>query len=137
MPNFAPYFTCMCLHSNKIYGLVIVFSLAMGSIFPGCSKSDQPEGILPKEQLIKIMIDCYTAEARLNNFSIPRDSATKLFVPYEASLLKKYGVSDAELMKTYQYYFDHPTELEKIYEVVIDSLNLQERKVSASASQVN
>jgi hypothetical protein len=109
----------------------------MASIFTGCGKPDHPEGILPKDQLIKIMIDCYMAEARLNNYSIPRDSATKLFVPYEASLLKKYGVSDAELMKTYQYYFDHPTELEKIYEAVIDSLNLQERKVSASASQVN
>jgi len=77
------------------------------------------------------------AEAKLNNYSIPYDSANKLFIPFEESVLKKYGVSDSTLYKTYQYYFDHPKEMEKIYEIVIDSLSLRERKGSITPTPAN
>ena len=126
----------MWLPSNKIFGQIINLSLAAVLIFTSCDKEDQPQNILQQDQLIKIMIECYLGEARVNGYSIPRDSASKLFIPYEASVLKKYGVSDSELKRTYQYYFDHPTQLEKIYEVVLDSLSLRERKLSTAPSLV-
>ena len=93
--------------------------------------------ILAQDQLTKIMIEFYMAEAKLNNYSIPYDSANKLFIPFEESVLKKYGVSDSTLYKTYQYYFDHPKEMEKIYEIVIDSLSLRERKGSITPTPAN
>jgi hypothetical protein len=137
MTNFAPYFNHMWLPSSKISALITVWSLTAGLISFSCGKEQTPKDILPKDQLTKIMMEFYLGEAKLSNYSLPYDSARKLFIPYEESVLKKYGVPDSTLHKTYQYYFDHPRELEKIYEIVIDSLNLRERKVSGTPSTVN
>ena len=137
MTNFAPYFNDMWLPSNKIPALMIVWSLAAGLLFFSCGKELPPKDILSQDQLTKIMIDFYLGEAKLSNYSLPYDSASRLFIPYEESVLKKYGATDSTLLKTYQYYFDHPKELEKIYEIVIDSLNLRERKAGGLPSLEN
>jgi hypothetical protein len=102
-----------------------------GLICISCGKEEAQKDILTQDQLTNLMIEFYLGEARLTNFAIPYDSASKLFIPFEESVLKKYGVSDSTLHKTYQYYFDHPTELEKVYEIVIDSLSLRERKATS------
>ncbi len=132
MTNFAPYFINMYVSYSKIPVVILILAVALGFVTTGCDNEEVPEGILPKEQLTNIMIDFYLSESRLNGYSISKDSARKLFIPYEDSVLMKYGVSDSALQKTYQYYFDHPIELEKIYEVVIDSLSLRERKAVTS-----
>jgi Domain of unknown function (DUF4296) len=137
MTNFAPYFIHMWLPSNKIPALITIWSLTAGLICFSCSRENAPKDILPQDQLTQIMIEFYLGEAKLSNYSLAYDSARKLFIPYEESVLKKYGVSDSTLYKTYQYYFDHPAELEKLYEIVIDSLSLRERKASGAPSTVN
>lgn len=131
MTNFAPYFNDMWLPPNKISVLTLILSLTVALLSMSCSKKETQEGILPQDTLVNIMIEFYLAESRLGKLSITQDSARKLFVPFEESVLKKYQVSDSALSKTYQYYFDHPTEMEKIYEVVLDSLSLRERKASS------
>jgi hypothetical protein len=136
MTNFAPYFDDMWLLFNKIPALIILWSLVAGLVCFSCGKEERPKDILAEEQLTEIMIEFYLGEARLNRFVIPYDSANKLFIPFEKSVLKKHGVSDSSLQKTYQYYFDHPKQLQKVYEIVIDSLSLRERKASAASSTV-
>ena len=113
----------------------MILSFTVGILCLSCQKEKTPADILPPEQLTNIMIDFYLGEARLMQYSLKLDSAKKLFIPFEDSVLKKYGVTDTLLQKTYQYYFDHPTELEKIYEAVVDSLSLQERKADVPAVQ--
>jgi hypothetical protein len=105
--------------------------MAPGLLSTSCSKKQTQEAILPQDKLVNIMIEFYLAESRLGKLSISQDSARKLFIPFEESVLKRYGVSDSVLSRTYQYYFDHPNEMEKIYEVVLDSLSLRERKASS------
>jgi hypothetical protein len=130
MTNFAPYFINMRPFNYKISALIIIASTIV-MLCISCGKEKPPADILPREQLTNIMIEFYLAEARLSKFSLSVDSASRLFIPFEDSVLQKYGVSDSVLRKTYQYYFDHPVELEKIYEVVIDSLSLRERKAGS------
>lgn len=131
MTNFAPYFKDMRLPSHKISVMLIFLSMAPGLLSTSCSKKQTQEAILPQDKLVNIMIEFYLAESRLGKLSISQDSARKLFIPFEESVLKRYGVSDSVLSRTYQYYFDHPNEMEKIYEVVLDSLSLRERKASS------
>jgi len=118
----------MWLPSNKIPALMIVWSLAAGLLFFGCSEQKVPKDILTQNQLTEIMIEFYMGEAKLSNYALSYDSASKLFIPYEESVLKRHNVPDSILLKTYQYYFDHPKELEKVYEILIDSLNLREKR---------
>ena len=131
MTNFAPYFNDMWFHPGKISVMIVILSLTVGLIATNCGKKQAQNDVLPQDKLVSIMIEFYLAESRLGKLSITQDSARKLFVPFEEAVLKKYQVSDSVLSKTYQYYFDHPTEMEKIYEVVLDSLSLRERKATS------
>lgn len=137
MTNFALYFSNMWLSSDKISGMLIALSLTAGILSTSCSSKETKVEILPQDQLVAIMIEFYLAESRLGNLSIKQDSARMLFIPFEESVLKKHGVTDSVLNRTYQYYFDHPSEMEKIYEVVLDSLSLRERKTTSAVNPVN
>jgi len=65
----------------------------------------------------------------MNSSAIPRDSAALLFLPFEERLFQNLELSDSVVRKTYQYYVDNPEELEKIYDSVIDTLSLREKKM--------
>lgn len=78
---------------------------------------------------MNLMVDVYLAEARISSVQISRDSAIKLFYPYEDSLVTRKGLSDSLLMVNYQYYLQRPKELESILDAVIDTLNLREQRI--------
>lgn len=114
--------------------IMLLFSVM---ILTGCKKDERPANVLSKEQLASIMMEMYMAESRLNGLSMPKDSAAKLFMPFEDSVLMRAGVSDSIMRKTYQYYFDHPDELDKVYDIMIDSLNLREQKEATRTKAIN
>jgi len=105
-----------------------LFVVVLGLIFNACQKDKRPEGVLSPEELSKLMVDMYLAEARISGKNMVKDSAMKYFVPFEEKLKAKHGVSDSTMRITYQYYISHSEELEKIYDSVIDTLSLREQK---------
>ncbi len=94
-----------------------------------CEKKKEPQGILSRAQMVDWMIDIYLAEARIIALPVNRDSAYKIFVPFQDSLMRKKGIQDSVLHKSYQYYLEHPTEFERLYDTVIDSLSLREQRM--------
>lgn len=94
-----------------------------------CKKETRPAGILSPEEFSKVLVEVYMAEARMNSTALQRDSAMKLFAAYEKKMFQQFGLSDSVLLKTQQYYVDHPEQLEKIYDSVIDTLSLREKKL--------
>ncbi|UII27257.1 DUF4296 domain-containing protein [Fulvivirga maritima] len=95
-----------------------------------CSSSDDvPEGILEKDEMISIMLDMYLAEGKVNNLRITRDSSLAIFNAYEKALYEKHNVSDSVYRESLTYYYDHPMQLEKVYESVLDSLNLKQERL--------
>ncbi len=110
----------------RLLALVVILLL---STVVSCKKEKQPQGILSRPEMVDWMIDIYLAEARLQLMSLGHDSAYKLFVPFQDSLLRKKSLQDSVLKKSYQYYLDHPSELEVVYDAVIDSLSLREQRL--------
>ncbi len=99
-------------------------------LFISCQQEEKKDkSILTQTQLSAFLIEMYLAEARIDNIPIAKDSAIKLFLPYEEKLMKKFNLADSTLKKTYQYYIDHPKEMEAVYDAVIDTLNLREQRV--------
>lgn len=92
-------------------------------------KESPPPGILSKAEMADLMMQMYMGEARALTWAIPRDSAYKLFVPFQDSILRKKGLADSVVLKSYQYYVDRPTELESIFDAMIDSLSLKEQRL--------
>jgi hypothetical protein len=95
----------------------------------GCGSQEKPKGLLSQDEMVSLMVDVYLAEARISTTGIPRDSATKLFEPYESALIAKRGITDSILQANYAYYLQKPDELEKILDAVIDTLNLREQRL--------
>jgi hypothetical protein len=113
-------------------GIVMVLIFAI-STFVGCSKKDKkPADVLDKQQLSSVMIDIYLAEAKLSSFPIARDSSLKLFLPREAAILSKRNIPDSVLKKTYAYYLGHPDDFNEVYDIIIDSLTVMEKRKAAS-----
>jgi hypothetical protein len=117
---------------NRSTLLVLVLSMA---ILYSCKKEGRPADVLTEEQLSDMLVEFYLAEGRLNTMPINRDSAMKLFLPFEQSVMKKRNISDAVLSKTYRYYLDHPLEYEKVFDAVIDTLSFRETKANRAPAK--
>lgn len=128
MTNFAAYMINSRQVSFTFKSRVGLWVVVIGLIFNACQKDKRPEGVLSPEELSKLMVEMYLAEARISGKNMVKDSAMKYFVPFEEKLKAKHGVSDSIMRMTYQYYISHSEELEKIYDSVIDTLSLREQK---------
>ena len=93
-----------------------------------CQTNEKPKEVLTQAQLSAFLVDVYLAEARVDAIPAVKDSTIKYFLPMEEKLLKNRGIADSVLKVTYAYYTAHPKELEQVYDVVIDSLTLRERR---------
>ena len=128
MTNFAAYMINSRQVLFTLRSRVGLWFVVAGLIFSACQKEKRPEGVLSPEELSKLMVELYLAEARIGGQNMARDTAMKYFIPFEEKLKGRYGVSDSIIRITYQYYISHPEELEKIYDSVIDTLSLREQK---------
>ncbi len=93
-------------------------------------ESRAPEGLIPKEEMVNLLMDVYNTEARIASFAQNYDSSQQIFNLVEADILAQYGATPESYKETMQYYFDHPDQLLEIYEAVVDSLSFQERKLT-------
>ncbi|HEY5690223.1 MAG TPA: DUF4296 domain-containing protein [Cyclobacteriaceae bacterium] len=127
---FLMYTTVILTKGDKVSlePLKLIFVLIVLLVF-GCGSQEKPKGLLSQNEMVSLMVDVYLAEARIAAKGIPRDSASKLFEPYESALIAKRGFSDSVLHANYAYYLQKPDELEKILDAVIDTLNLREQRL--------
>ena len=105
------------------------------ALFVGCSSDDVPEGILTEQQMVPILIDVYLAEGKVNELRLKRDSAITIFEVYEHKILETYSVNDSTYTNSLRYYFEHPLKMESIYETVLDSLTLMEKRLEETKEE--
>lgn len=60
-----------------------------------------------------------------------RDTTLAIFEEYEELIFEKHNISKETYFNSLTYYYDHPKDLEGIYETIIDSLTLRESKIKA------
>lgn len=98
------------------------------SLLLSCGKEERPHDILTPEQMAASITELYLTEAKISSIPASRDSSLKVFDYFEAKTFDKLGITDSVFKKSFNYYLDRPKELEQIYTVVIDSLNLWEQR---------
>lgn len=97
-------------------------------ILSACATSDQPENLIGKQKMVKVLTEIHLLEAKINKITIyPKDSAQQVYDHYEELLFSDLGISKSQYEVNFNYYLDHPDEFEKIYDVVIDSLLQREK----------
>ncbi len=121
------------LTKGSSWKTILVLVISVLSLY-SCKKEGRPDDVLSQQELADLMVEFYIAEGRIYALGLQRDSAMKLFLPFEQSVMKKKKVSDETLSRTYKYYLDHPLEFEKVYDVIIDTLSLRETRATSAPS---
>lgn len=95
----------------------------------GCTSDQKPRDLLPKSEMVSAMAELYLAEQKLSTVGVPRDSIVLIMNEMSKSILDKMGTADSVFKRSFDYYMQHPAEMEEIYTVLIDSLNLREQRM--------
>lgn len=82
--------------------------------------------------MVRILADIHTAEAVIEQ-SIPYpDTALMVFNKQQAEILEKHGVEQEQFRETYRYYLNNIREMDKLYEIVVDTLSVRESREHAA-----
>jgi hypothetical protein len=87
-----------------------------------------PEGILSKREMVQVMEELYIAEEKINRLGLSRDSAKHVFTAMEGKVFETAAVDDTVFRKSFDYYMEHPKEMELIYTALVDTLQLREQR---------
>lgn len=104
--------------------------LIMSLFILACSNEKKPARLLSESEMTRVIIEIYLSEEKINRMNLRRDSAEKIFSRAQPIIFKKIGVSDTLFRESLEYYVANPVALEKIYSVVVDSLNLMEQRLT-------
>ncbi|HLT80056.1 MAG TPA: DUF4296 domain-containing protein [Cyclobacteriaceae bacterium] len=112
--------------------LVLILVVGMMTVM-ACDRERRREGVLPQAEMVKALKSLYIAEEHVSRFGLRPDSARRLFNRMEDRLFENMGITRDEFQRSFDYYVEHPDEWESVYSALVDSLNLQEQKLSVPA----
>ncbi|MDZ7607331.1 MAG: DUF4296 domain-containing protein [Cyclobacteriaceae bacterium] len=94
-----------------------------------CTSQDDrpPAGLYDTQQIAAFLKDLYILEMKVKELRLTDDSTKKVFAYYEQELFAKHNMSDSIYRESFKYYMDDIKGLSKIYEIIADSLSLEER----------
>lgn len=92
---------------------------------------DKPANMVPQQKMVRILADIHTAEAQIERSVSYPDTALVIYAEEQAKILKKHGVKQQAFKETYRYYLTHLEEMDKLYEIVVDTLSVRESQAEA------
>jgi len=106
----------------------LFLALCVALLF-SCTKQDDkpPVGLYDYQQMASFLKDLYLLETKVKELRLSDDSSKKVFAYYEQELYQKHNMSDSIYRVSFQYYIDDIAGLSKIYEIIADSLSLEQR----------
>jgi len=78
--------------------------------------------------MVQIIGDLYVAEEKVNNLALSRDSAKSVFHVMGQKVFENAALSDSTFKRSFDYYMEHPREMELIYTALVDTLQLREQR---------
>lgn len=94
----------------------------------GCSSTVDQKDVISSETMAELLIDIHILEARVDKLRLANDSAFKVFNTLQREVFEKHEVDKTEYEESYRYYLSNPALLDKIYNVVVDSLNVIQKR---------
>ena len=85
-----------------------------------------PADVLSPRKMTGIMVDIHVAESRIETMGLVSDTAAVYFKNMQDEIFKKHQITEQQFYKSYDYYLHNVSELDKIYEKVVDSLSVTE-----------
>lgn len=104
-------------------------------LFSQCDRPEEPvppANLLPREQMVRVLVDLHLTEARVEGAGLTPDSARALYKQQAKGLYSRYKTNEATFQQSLKYYAIHGKDLEEIYTTVVDSLGVRETKLSGA-----
>ena len=102
---------------------LIVITLFLVSCSPGVDRKDAPENLIEKDKMVDVLTELMKLEGHASGQYIQVTRYEKLLTASADSLFKAQGVTAKQFEKSFDYYAHQQTDLEEIYEHVLDKLN--------------
>ena len=112
---------------KKVF-LILVICLCT---FCAKKKVENPKGLYSMEQVAGFLKDLYMLEAKVKDLKLPSDSSKVIFMHFEKKLFEKHNMNDSLYRESFKYFIDDIKGLTIIYEIIADSLSLEERLATA------
>jgi len=78
-------------------------------------------------QVAVFLKDLYMLEAKIKELKLTEDSAKIIFEYYEQNLFEEHNMEDSLYRESFEYYMEEINSLAKVYEIIADSLSLEEQ----------
>ena len=88
-----------------------------------------PPNLLPREQMVALLVELQLLESRVENSRLPPDSSRALYLAQQKAVFGDYWVSDSVFQRSYRYYSIHGKDLDGIYGTVLDSLERRKARL--------
>jgi hypothetical protein len=101
-------------------------------IFTSCTSGGgaKPANLLTHAQMTRILADIHMAESMADMHFPSRDTSKIAYKILEKKIFAQHQVEDSVFLQSYEYYLRHLKEMDKIYEAVVDTLNLRELRLN-------
>lgn len=107
----------------------IIF-LTIGLLFSCQSRDRKPGGILSQDEMVQVLADIYVSEEKVSSLNLANDSAQAVCDVLRAKVLENVSMTDSVFKKSFDYYMDRPADMEAIYTILVDTLQLREQRTS-------
>ena len=82
--------------------------------------------------MVQILADVHITEARIETNILYPDTALMVFNREQLQILAEHGVKEEEFRKTYRYYLNNLAQMDKLYEIILDTLSVREAKLRST-----
>lgn len=110
--------------------LFIVFAFSCGI------KDKTPEGIIPKEKMIEIIVDIHIADGMFTDNNVRTLFAKKDSTNYYNTIFENHGFSRKDFDTSVYYYSHNINEYNKIYIEVLNRLSERETRVKEEMQEL-
>ena len=93
-----------------------------------CSSTVEQKEVIPSETMVELLTEIHIMEARVDKLRLPKDSSYMVYNTLEKEIFDKYHVTKNLYKESFQYYLAKPELLDKIYSIVVDSLNVIQKR---------
>lgn len=77
--------------------------------------------------MVAILVDIHLLEGQIEQLSLTRDSAQKVFNAHEMKIFTKHNVDEKHYRDSYNWYFNKVRAVEEVYSRVVDSLLVRQQ----------
>ena len=110
--------------------ILFIFSIA-------CKNQNQaPENIIPKEQMVDIIVKIHLADGMFTINEVRRKYASKDSTNYYDNIFEEYGYTRQDFDTSIYYYSHQINEYNKIYIEALNRLNELETKVKEESHEL-